>query len=216
MTSLDGVFRKRFKDIAHLDDPDDDGDLIDQPESKTLSYYRYGHEIENKYLAADSGLYFRWSKLRRSPAYEIPTEAEKFHVDGTAPDYLYVGVDGVNDSKYRNIVVDPQYWLPLYRVICPNRVNPEYEYTYTFFVQVRKNSPFHGHVCFYAEQEEGSYSFTMRHISEYLDSNDVDLDLHAVLDHEEGIESERFDKIRQVLDNVYSKAPYIQECSDHE
>lgn len=208
MTSLDVVFRKRFKAIADADDYD----LIDQPESKTLTYYRYGHEIESKYLAADSGLYFRWSKLRRSPAYEIPTEAEKFHVDGTAPDYLYVGVDGVNDSKYRNIVVDPQYWLPLHQVICPNRANPEYEYT--FFVQVRKNSPFHGHVCFYTEQEEGSYSFTMRHISEYLDSNDMNLDLHAVLDYEEGVESERFDKIRQVLDNVYSKAPIIQDCSE--
>lgn len=208
MTNLEQIFRKRFIDIANLEVFDDE--LYDLPEKKTLNYYRYGHEIESKYLASEDGIYFRWS-IKDGPSYKIPKEAKKFYfgiVDD--PMALVVSPDGIESSRYKNIVVDPQYWLPLNQVIFPNHTDPECRYT--IFVQVRKNSPFYGHISYYAELEEGSYSMTLRHISEYQDMEDILEDLRATLKFQDNSEddseddSDRVHKIRQILDGVYSKA----------
>ncbi len=193
--------RKRFKTIAELDVDDDD--MFDLPESRTNEYYRYGHKIESNHLASESDLYFRWSKLRQAPGYDIPNEANQFLTDVSyVPEYLGVGPDGIESSRYRNIVVDPQYWLPLFQVIMPNWSNPEC--VYTICVQVRKNSPFHGHISVYAELEEHSYSMTLRHVKEYQNEKEIIDDLQAMMKFEfENVSSERASKIHRILDEVY-------------
>jgi hypothetical protein len=132
MINLDRIFRNRFVDIIKLEVEDDK--LYDLPENTTVDYYRYGHEIESKHLASESGIYFRWSSIRYGPRYKIPKEAQKFYfgiVDD--PMALVVSPDGIESSRYRNIVVDPQYWLPLNQVIFPNHTDPECRYIQFLF-----------------------------------------------------------------------------------